>query len=67
MDNTNNANIIIPKYKTIFSLRIKRELRKLGFEPDWEEENYLKPGFKCWNYLNTNTFQEALNNLLGGN
>ena len=61
MNKTNNA-----KYKTIFSLRVRDELRILGFEPLLEVENLTKPGFKCWKYRNDEPFQLALDQILGG-
>lgn len=65
--NAKNMSNNMPKYRIIFSVRVKRALRELGFEPEWEDNNHNKPGFKCWSYLNTDAFQEALNKILGGN
>lgn len=36
-----------PRCKTIFSLRIRSELRKRNIEPLMEVDNKDKPGFKC--------------------
>lgn len=47
------------KFKTVFSLRIKKALKEKGFEPDWESDNLVKPGFKCWVYEATPEFMEA--------
>lgn len=47
-------------YKTIYSLRIRQELMKMGFEPILEKDNIYKNGFKCWVYENSEDFQMAL-------
>ena len=47
------------KYKTIYTLYIKQELKKRGFEPVWENDNINKPGFKCWVYEATPAFLAA--------
>lgn len=47
------------KYKTIYTLYIKQELKKLGFEPVLENDNINKPGFKCWIYEATPAFMSA--------
>ena len=47
------------KYKTIYTLHIQQELKKLGFEPVLENDNVNKPGFKCWVYEVTPTFLAA--------
>lgn len=36
-----------PRYKTIFSLRVRLELRKKNIEPLIETDNFDHPGFKC--------------------
>lgn len=53
------------KFKTIFSLRIKIELSKRGFEPVLENDNVNKPGFKCWIYEITPEFDECLDEIMG--
>lgn len=47
------------KYKTIYTLHIQQELKKLGFEPVLENDNINKPGFKCWVYEATPAFLAA--------
>lgn len=47
------------KYKTIYTLHIQQELKKLGFEPILENDNINKPGFKCWVYEATPAFLAA--------
>ena len=47
-------------YKTIFSLRVRQELKKYGFEPLLEKDNALKPEFKCWVYERTEEFDNIL-------
>ncbi len=47
------------KYKTIYTLHIQQELKKLGFEPVLENDNVNKPGFKCWVYEATPAFLAA--------
>ena len=44
------------KFKTIFSLRVRLELRKMGIEPVMESDNPYKPGLKCWMYAETPDF-----------
>ena len=41
------SNVKKPKFKTIFSLRTKVELDKLGFCPVTETNNRDKEGYKC--------------------
>jgi len=60
-DNTNNTN---KKYQIVYSLRVRIALRERGFEPIVEEDNYRKPGFKCWHYLNTPEFSRALTEIM---
>lgn len=43
----NDAKKPIPKFKTIYSLRVRQLLREKGFEPLAEMDNYFKPEFKC--------------------
>ena len=52
-------NCKMPKYKTVFSLRIKQELKKMGFDPILETDNINKPGFKCWIYELSPSFMET--------
>ena len=59
-----NAKML--KYKTIFSLRVRLELRSMGFEPIMESPNPYKPHLKCWMYEETAEFIKALNAILGG-
>ena len=61
-----NTNYTKDKYITIFSLRVRNELRKRGFEPLVETDNFLKPGFKCWKYYNDADLQSALHDILVG-
>jgi hypothetical protein len=63
--NTNNTKQM-PKYKIIYSLRVRQQLREKGFEPLLEIDNEYKPGFKCWRYLNTEEFAETLSEILRG-
>lgn len=53
------------KFKTIFSLRVRLELRKMGIEPVMESDNPYKPGLKCWMYAETPDFQASLDAVLG--
>lgn len=46
-------------FKTIYTLKIKQELKKLGFEPILEKDNPKKPTFKCWVYEWTPEFIDA--------
>lgn len=57
---------IMPRYKTIFSLRIRSELRKRNIEPLMEVDNKDKPGFKCWKYEMTSELEEALSEIMEG-
>lgn len=67
MMNTNNTKQMpMSKYKIIYSLRIRQCLREKGFEPLLEIDNEYKPGFKCWRYLNTKDFAEALSEIMRG-
>jgi hypothetical protein len=61
-----NTNYTKEKYVTIFSLRVRKELRKRGFEPLVEIDNFLKPGFKCWKYINSAELQSVLPEILMG-
>ena len=63
--NTNDTKQM-PKYQTIYSLRIRQALRERGFEPLLEMDNEYKPSFKCWRYLNTEEFAEALSEIMRG-
>lgn len=63
MNNTNKTTKFKKQndeYQIIYSLRIRRALRHLGFDPIMETDNFKKPGYKCWMYENTNDFKEAL-------
>ena len=53
------ANNKEQNFKTIYSLKIKQELKKLGFEPILENDNPKKPTFKCWVYERTPEFMNA--------
>ena len=53
-------------YQTIYSLRIKRKLDELGFEPFLEMDNIYKPPLRCWLFLNTPEFAQALSEIMGG-
>lgn len=54
------------EYQIIYSLRIRRALRKAGFDPIMETDNFKKPGYKCWMYENTDDFKEALSAIFEG-
>lgn len=56
----------MPKYKTVFSLRLRGALREEGIEPVLEMDNFRKPGFKCWMYERTEEFEQAFERLMGG-
>ena len=56
----------MPKYKTIFSLKIRLALRDAGFEPLMETNNQYKPHLKCWVYEETERFQIALDKIMEG-
>lgn len=63
----NDANLTnMPKYKTIFSLRVRKELRDRGIEPLVEMENTNHPGYKCWRYEITDEFNEAMDVIMKG-
>lgn len=63
----NNANLTkMPKYKTIFSLRVRKELRDRGIEPLVEMENTNHPGYKCWRYELNEEFNNAMNDIMKG-
>ena len=51
------------KYKTVFSLRIKKILKEKGFEPDWESDNLVKPGYRCWVYEASPAFLKVFEEL----
>lgn len=57
------------KYKKIFTLKIMRKLKEMGFEPILETDNLRKPGFKCWVYEASPAFYEAFAEVVkkGGN
>jgi hypothetical protein len=59
-----NSKCQLPSHKRIYSLRLKKELKKLGFEPIIEADNIQKPGFKCWVYEISPAFLEAFDKLL---
>ena len=54
------------KYQMIYSLRIRTELSKKGFEPLVEMDNMLKPPLKCWKFLNTVEFAQTLSEIMKG-
>ena len=56
----------MPRYKTIFSLRIREKLRKRNIEPLFELDNLDKPGFKCWRYRVDEEFSSALDEIIEG-
>lgn len=60
------SNVKKPKFKTIFSLRTKLELDRLGFVPVTETDNREKEGYKCWIYELTPALSDVLDNLWGG-
>ena len=55
-----------PKFKMIFSLRIKVALSKEGIEPVLEKDNKTKPGFKCWLYEITPEFTSCIDRVIEG-
>lgn len=59
-------NCQIPRFKRVYSLRIKQELKKMGFEPVTEADNIQKPGFVCWVYEASPAFLEALDRAISG-
>ena len=56
----------MPKYRLIFSLRIREQLRERGIEPLFELENFEKPGFKCWKYKVNEELSSALDEIMEG-
>lgn len=54
------------KFKKVYSLRIKLKLKELGFEPLLETDNIYKPPLKCWVFLDTPDFEEALGSIITG-
>lgn len=54
------------KYKVIYSLRIRIELQQKGFEPIMELINQYNPHFKCWRYIDSPEFEQALNEIRTG-
>lgn len=54
------------QYKTIYSLRIRVELLRRGFEPLAELNNPYKPHLKCWRYLDSSEFEKALSEIMTG-
>ena len=61
-----DSNCQIPKFKRVYSIRIKQELKKMGFEPVTEADNVQKPGFICWVYEASPAFLEALDRVISG-
>lgn len=61
MNKSNNANTNakMSNFKRVYTLRIKQELKKLGFEPVLETENVNRPGFMTWLYEATPAFLAA--------
>ena len=60
-----DSNCQIPKFKRIYSIRIKQELKKMGFEPVTEADNVQKPGFVCWVYEASPAFLNAFTEAIG--
>lgn len=52
------------KYKTIYSLWVKLELAKRGFEPLDERQNPDNRKLSCWDYAITDDFKQALDYIL---
>lgn len=50
--------------KTVYSMRIRAELKKRGIEPLVQLDNTYKEGYKCWIYEETEEFIEAFDNIL---
>lgn len=53
------------RFKCIYSLWVKEELKDLGFEPITEKDNINKPGFKCWVYEETPAFMAEFVKIAG--
>lgn len=51
--------------KTIYSLRVRSQLRARGIEPLMEFDNPYKPGLKCWVFEITDEFSEVLDEIMG--
>jgi len=60
---TNKPNY---KYKTVYSLRVRQQLREKGFEPLAELDNPYKEWLKCWRYLITPEFEKAFSEIMKG-
>lgn len=56
--NTNN--------KIIYSLRVCIELQKRGFKPILDMKNPYKANLTCWVFEETEAFQKALTEIVGG-
>ena len=54
----------MPKYKTIFSLRVRLALRGRGIEPVMESDNPYKQGLRCWIYEETDQFRAAFDQIM---
>ena len=50
--------------KTIYSLKVRLELRKKGFEPLMEFDNQYKEGLKCWVFEETPEFMHAFDEVM---
>lgn len=50
--------------KTIYSLKVRLELRKRGFEPLMEFDNRYKVGLKCWVFEETPEFTMAFDEVM---
>ena len=62
----NSKDLKSTKFKIIYSLRIRILLAEMGFQPIVEMDNMLKPPLKCWKYIVTPEFEEALTQIMGG-
>jgi hypothetical protein len=54
----------MPKYKMIYSLKVRNLLAVMGFMYEQEVSNPQKEGFKCWLYEETPEFLEAFDRIL---
>ncbi len=50
--------------QTVYSLRVRLELRKCGIEPLMENDNPYKPGLRCWVYEKNEDFLRAFDAIM---
>ena len=58
------SNVKETKYKTVYTLRVRQQLKDFGIEPILEKDNIKKPGYKCWVYEATPAFLSAFNKVV---